>query len=84
MFLPKEAPWLPTLERELYGFPETTHDDQVDSVSQFLNWQRDRTVNYTRIYMAGGENDPPRRPFGLSGEISSSGSLDHYLRTGRL
>jgi predicted phage terminase large subunit-like protein len=35
---PADASWLPDLERELLGFPATKHDDQVDSVSQFLNW----------------------------------------------
>lgn len=38
VFLPKEAPWLAELQRELLGFPNTKHDDQVDSISQFLNW----------------------------------------------
>jgi predicted phage terminase large subunit-like protein len=38
IFFPQNASWLPELERELLGFPKTKHDDQVDSVSQFLNW----------------------------------------------
>ena len=37
VFLPKEAPWLATLEEELLSFPHGRHDDQVDSVSQALN-----------------------------------------------
>ena len=36
--LPQEADWLGTLLLELLGFPSGRHDDQVDSVSQFLNW----------------------------------------------
>lgn len=36
--LPENAPWLPVLKRELLGFPNLTHDDQVDSVTQFLHW----------------------------------------------
>jgi len=36
--LPKEAPWLDELLRELLAFPNARHDDQIDSVSQFLNW----------------------------------------------
>lgn len=36
--LPKEAPWLEDLRRELMQFPRGRHDDQVDSVSQYLNW----------------------------------------------
>jgi hypothetical protein len=31
-------PWLDTLMLELLGFPNARHDDQVDSVSQFLSW----------------------------------------------
>ena len=38
--LPKEAQWLAALERELQMFPHGDHDDQVDSMSQFLNWWR--------------------------------------------
>lgn len=38
VFFPAEAPWLAVLERELFSFPATTHDDQVDSLSQFLLW----------------------------------------------
>ena len=30
--------WLFDLEYELLSFPNGTHDDQVDSISQFLNW----------------------------------------------
>ncbi|WP_395651637.1 hypothetical protein [Brevundimonas sp.] len=36
--LPREAPWLPGLQKEMMGFPNARHDDQVDSLSQFLIW----------------------------------------------
>jgi len=36
--LPRDAPWLEDLKRELMAFPDGRHDDQVDSISQFLNW----------------------------------------------
>ena len=36
--LPKEAPWLSTFLHEILAFPNSRHDDQIDSVSQFLNW----------------------------------------------
>ncbi|GEL43468.1 hypothetical protein MEX01_40590 [Methylorubrum extorquens] len=39
--LPRTAPWLGELEAELRAFPQGRHDDQVDSVSQFLNWARE-------------------------------------------
>lgn len=41
--LPEDSPWLPDLLKELYGFPRTKHDDQVDSITQYLIWARDRT-----------------------------------------
>jgi predicted phage terminase large subunit-like protein len=34
--LPNSAPWLATLEDELFAFPGGRHDDQVDSISQAL------------------------------------------------
>ena len=38
VLLPEQAPWLAELERELLGFPTARHDDQVDSMMQFLGW----------------------------------------------
>ena len=37
---PENAPWLADLLHELLGFPTAKHDDQVDSISQFLAWRR--------------------------------------------
>jgi predicted phage terminase large subunit-like protein len=36
--LPNSAPWLGEFLTELLSFPNGRHDDQVDSVSQFLRW----------------------------------------------
>lgn len=36
--LPRSAPWLNELRREMQTFPAARNDDQVDSISQFLNW----------------------------------------------
>jgi predicted phage terminase large subunit-like protein len=36
VFFPHQAPWLADLEAELFAFPGSRHDDQVDSVSQAL------------------------------------------------
>ena len=38
VFLPKDAPWLDDLRAEILSFPYGSHDDQVDSISQALNW----------------------------------------------
>lgn len=37
--LPAEAPWLESFRAELKAFPSGKHDDQVDSFSQFVNFQ---------------------------------------------
>jgi predicted phage terminase large subunit-like protein len=34
---PEHASWLPDLEAELFSFPGSRHDDQVDSISQAIN-----------------------------------------------
>jgi predicted phage terminase large subunit-like protein len=36
--LPKEADWLDDFLLELLAFPYGRHDDQVDSVAQYLKW----------------------------------------------
>ncbi|OWK27543.1 terminase-like family protein [Sphingomonas mucosissima] len=38
--LPAEAPWLEAFRHELRGFPFSRNDDQVDSMTQFLEYQR--------------------------------------------
>jgi len=40
VYLPNEAPWLADFMHEMINFPNGKHDDQVDSVSQFLWWAR--------------------------------------------
>ena len=37
--IPERAPWLADLEMELFTFPQSRHDDQVDSISQLLAWE---------------------------------------------
>lgn len=38
LWLPVDAPWLAAFEAELLQFPHGRHDDQVDALSQYLNW----------------------------------------------
>ena len=42
VFFPHRAPWLEDLEAELFAFPGSRHDDQVDSISQALAHRIDR------------------------------------------
>lgn len=39
VLLPTRAPWLADFEAELFDFPHSLHDDQVDSVSQALAYE---------------------------------------------
>lgn len=47
VFLPKEGDWLADFEQECGAFPNSKYDDQVDSVSQFLAWARERRIEDT-------------------------------------
>jgi len=49
VYLPQIAPWLMDFESEFFGFPLSTHDDQVDSVSQYIDWVVGKS---TDIWMA--------------------------------
>jgi len=42
LLLPDDAPWLAGFERELLGFPNLRHDDQVDALTQLLAWRSPR------------------------------------------
>jgi predicted phage terminase large subunit-like protein len=42
--LPARAPWLDAFKRELLSFPASANDDQVDALSQLLNWVKERTT----------------------------------------
>lgn len=44
VFIPNEIEWLADFEKELFAFPNCEHDDQVDSVSQYLQWVKHREV----------------------------------------
>jgi predicted phage terminase large subunit-like protein len=44
VFFPNRAPWLEDLETELFAFPGSRHDDQVDSISQALGDEIRRSV----------------------------------------
>ena len=68
VLLPREAPWLADYMKELLAFPNATHDDQVDSTSQALNWLSQRIAararrtrpNPPRPQSDGTRPDPPR------------------------
>jgi predicted phage terminase large subunit-like protein len=43
--LPRQEGWLEDFRGELLQFPNGKYDDQVDSLSQFLNWVEQRPRN---------------------------------------
>ncbi len=45
VYLPREAAWLATFLEEILAFPGSRHDDQVDSLSQFLKWVSDNQLS---------------------------------------
>jgi predicted phage terminase large subunit-like protein len=40
LVLPQQASWLADFESELFAFPNFIHDDQVDALTQYLDWIR--------------------------------------------
>ena len=43
VLLPKDATWMDDFKMELLAFPNGKHDDQVDALSQLINWTRERS-----------------------------------------
>jgi predicted phage terminase large subunit-like protein len=52
VFLPQAADWLADFESEVFAFPLSTHDDQVDALTQFLAWARKHGTDF-RAYGSG-------------------------------
>lgn len=52
VLLPEQSPWLPDFLNELWAFPNGCHDDQVDSMVQFIDY-----MGSVRGYLDG------RRPY---------------------
>jgi predicted phage terminase large subunit-like protein len=51
VYLPKSAAWLGEFLTELLSFPNGRHDDQVDSVSQFLRWLQNDALNQISFHV---------------------------------
>lgn len=49
LVLPEQAAWLTDFEQELLAFPATTHDDQVDALTQYLEWLRESSASSLRL-----------------------------------
>ena len=42
LILPRSAPWLDDFIEEYLAFPQGKYDDQIDALSQFLEWRVNR------------------------------------------
>lgn len=51
IFILENTEWIVDYKNELLSFPNSLHDDQVDSTSQFLNWIKtsNKSLKQTRI-----------------------------------
>ncbi len=60
VFLPRAAPWLEEFQREILQFPNGRHDDQIDSLSQYLGWETPTPPGEGRYIFAESSiaNDP--------------------------
>jgi predicted phage terminase large subunit-like protein len=45
VYLPENAEWLGTFLRTAAAFPAVRFDDDIDAMSQFLNWRRGRSMS---------------------------------------
>jgi len=65
VFFPKNAPGIAEFMTEILAFPNGKFDDQVDSMTQFLIWQRDRErrrPSEVNLYYFGAGSRRKRRP----------------------
>jgi predicted phage terminase large subunit-like protein len=58
ILLPINASWLEAFRSELKAFPLGRHDDQVDSLSQFINYQK---VHWAWVMTEYGRDGRPKR-----------------------
>ena len=53
VFLPRQAEWLDQFRNELLQFPNGRHDDQVDSMVNFLRWETREKNNCLLMPLSG-------------------------------
>ena len=47
VLIPEQAPWLDDFRDEILQFPNGRHDDQVDSMSQYLAWNAPNNIDFS-------------------------------------
>ena len=94
VLLPEKAPWLDDFKTELLAFPRGRHDDQVDALSQFLEWlaRRRRSERSDAEFKGRGraEREATARSLArttwfdrnLRGDYSNAGLIARHARGG--
>ncbi len=82
LFLPREAHWLGEFKSELLGFPNARHDDQVDALTQLLDWVRSRW-SMRSAWPSGGtvfslEEDGSVTAYGDDADIFNEHGVDAF------
>lgn len=83
VFLPEKAAWLEAFEHEIFSFPGSKYTDQVDSMTQFLNYAKDAPYRYFGvrvILLNGGGNEVTYRDKYY--ERTGMGVFDNLFWTG--
>ena len=76
LLIPETADWLDDFETELLSFPRGRHDDQVDALTQFLEWfSRHRGILNRPARREKRDSERRQRPAGRSHLRSSIGQL---------
>jgi len=55
LFVPFESTWLGEFKSELPGFPNVRYMDQVDALTQMLEWVREQNAQPAPVHIAGPE-----------------------------
>ena len=59
LIVPLSAPWLSDFKTEYLAFPSSKYDDQIDALSQFLEWQVNRDNNLFEVDWGNDEDGSP-------------------------
>jgi len=71
LILPKSAPWLSDFLEECLAFPGGRYNDQVDALSQFLEWRTNSESCFFYCDFGHGDDEVLGSP--------SIESIEHYL-----
>jgi phage terminase large subunit-like protein len=67
VYIPLQASWLDDFRREVLQFPYGRHDDQIDSLSQYLGWETPAQPGEGRFMFAyNGIDNDPSAPWNIS------------------